>query len=253
MEEQKTESKAEPANTTQLNQAAQKQKPDFFWKITTVVLIVILAFFAFRGPNLTGSLTGNAVKDTADNNNVLGAAAPARVDFQKVIYTNDHILGNENAPVTIIEWSDFECPFCARFHLETSGALKDQYVKSGKVKFIYKNFPLNFHQNAQKAAEAAECASDQEKFWEMHDLLFEQGVQGGVVTFKQYAKQLGLDTAKFDKCLDSGDKIAKIQKDMADGGKSGIQGTPGFLVNGLMVSGAQPLVVFQQAIEAELN
>ena len=117
---------------------------------------------------------------------------------------------------------------------------------------IYRDFPLNFHQNAQKAAEAAECAGEQDKYWEMHDVLFEKGVQGGVSGFKQYARDIGLKTADFDKCLDSGQMAGEVRKDMSDGQRAGVQGTPAFWVNGQEISGAQPFGAFQQIIDAAL-
>lgn len=263
MEEQKTDhccknesaqpSQASPSFSAQGSHstgAQGKAKSDNFWKITTVVVIALLAFFAFKGGS-GGNPTGGTVIDTVGNP---GAAPtpPAKVDFKNLITSDDHVKGDKDAKVTIIEWSDFECPFCARFYTETLGQIDEQYIKTGKVKLIYKDFPLSFHPQAQKAAESSECAADQEKFWEMHNLLFEKGVQGGVASFKQFAKDLGLNSAKFDKCLDSGEKAGEVQKDMADGGKSGIQGTPGFLINGQLVSGAQPFTVFQQVIDAEL-
>ena len=251
MEEQKTEWKEEPVQTSQVNKAPSapgKLKSDNFWKITTVVLIAVLAFFAFRDGNPTGGTVVDTVGDTQPT-----PTKPTKVAFEGLINNDDHIKGEKKAPVTIIEWSDFECPFCGRFYTETLGQIEEQYIKTGKVKLIYKDFPLSCHPQAQKAAEASECAADQEKFWEMHDLLFEKGVQGGVASFKQFAKELSLNSAKFDNCLDSGEKAGEVQKDMADGGKSGIQGTPGFLINGELVSGAQPFTVFQQVIDAELN
>ncbi|MEK6939891.1 MAG: thioredoxin domain-containing protein, partial [Nanoarchaeota archaeon] len=171
----------------------------------------------------------------------------------EALLDDDDVRGDEDAPVTIVEWSDFECPFCARFYQQTLPSIEEEYIKTGKVKLVYRDFPLSFHTNAQKAAEAAECAGEQGKYWEMHDMLFEQGVQGGVAGFKQYAKNLGLNTAKFDTCLDSGAMAGEIQQDMADGAAVGIQGTPGFIVNGKLVSGAQPFAVFKQVIDAELN
>ena len=161
--------------------------------------------------------------------------------------------GDKDAPVTIIEWSDFECPFCARFYRDTLPLIEEEYIKTGKVKLVFRDFPLSFHQNAQKAAEAAECAGEQGKFWEMHDLLFEQGVEGGTAGCKQYEKQLGLNTAKFNECLDSGAMASEVRKDTADGAAAGIQGTPGFLINGKLVSGAQPFSSFKQVIDAELE
>ncbi len=224
----------------------QKKSGDLFWKVTTVVLIAVLAVMAFRG-NSGGGATGGAVAPTNDD-----PSPSVAVDFEGLL-DDDAVKGEEDAPVTIIEWSDFECPFCARFYRETLSSIEEQYIKTGKVKLVYRDFPLSFHANAQKAAEAAECAGEQKKYWEMHDLLFENGVQGGVAGFKQYAKQLGLNTAKFNECLDSGKMASEVRKDMADGTAAGIQGTPGFLVNGKLVSGAQPFSVFQQVIEAELN
>ena len=217
--------------------SAQKPKKfssDMFWKVTTVVLIIVLVVLTFKGNN-NSAPTGGTVVDNPE---------PAvAVNFEDLL-DDDAVKGDEDAPVTIIEWSDFECPFCARFYRDTLPLIEEEYIKTGKVKLVFRDFPLSFHQNAQKAAEAAECAGEQGKFWEMHDLLFEQGVEGGTVGFKQYAKQLGLNTAKFNECLDSGAMASEVRKDTADGAAAGIQGTPGFLINGKLVSGAQPFSSF---------
>ncbi len=117
---------------------------------------------------------------------------------------------------------------------------------------VYRDFPLGFHKNAQKAAEAAECAGEQDKFWEMHNKLFDNGVSGGVSSFKRFAGELELDTDEFDECLDSGSMAAEVAKDMEDGQAVGISGTPGFVINGQLVSGAQPFAAFEQIIETEL-
>ena len=224
----------------------QKQSGDLFWKITTLGLIVVLAIVAFKG-SFGGNGNQVGVPPTG------GAVAnPTPIDMEGLL-DDDAVKGDKDAPVTIVEWSDYECPFCARFYSETEKLIDEQYVKTGKVRFVYRDYPLPFHQNAQKAAEAAECAGDQGKFWEMHNLLFEQGVAGGVAGFKQFAQQLGLDTSKFNTCLDTGATAAEIQKDMNDGSAVGIQGTPGFIINGKLVSGAQPFSVFKQVIDAELN
>ncbi len=166
---------------------------------------------------------------------------------------DDPVKGDKNAPITMIEFSDFECPFCGRWFQQTFPAIDEKYIKTGKVKLVYRDFPLNFHTQAQKAAEASECADEQGKFWPMHDKLFNEGVQGGVEGFKKYAKDIGLDTGKFNKCLDSGQMAAEIRKDLADGGRYGVSGTPGFFINGVKVVGAQPFQVFEQVIEAELK
>src|SRR3989338_2201069 len=168
-------------------------------------------------------------------------------------FIDDAIFGNNNAPITIVEWGDYECPFCGRFFSQTLPLIKTNYIDTGKVKLVYMDFPLSFHPNAQKAAEAAECAGDQGKYWQMHDKLFGYGVQGGISTFKQYAQQLGLNTASFNSCLDNGEKSSEVLDDFQDGQLAGVQGTPAFYVNGVEVSGAQPFSVFQQIIDEQLE
>jgi protein-disulfide isomerase len=182
---------------------------------------------------------------------------------------DDPSLGDENAPVTIIEFSDFQCPYCgatvgknegliSRFKAQdpswepaVSNIIKD-YVETGKVRLVFRDFPLSFHENAQKAAEAGECADDQGKFWEYHDILFENQNALTVDDLKGYAADLDLDTEEFNSCLDSGKYTAEVQKDLADGQAAGVSGTPAYFINGVLVSGAQPYSVFKQVIEAEL-
>lgn len=174
---------------------------------------------------------------------------------------DDPVLGNPEAPVTIVEFSDFQCPFCRRFYLSTLPEIKEKYVKTGKVKFIYRDFPLtSIHDMAKTYAEAGECADDQGKFWAIHDKIFnEQDKQGvGTVTdytaadVKRWARELGLDGAKFDQCLDSGKYAAEVEKDFSDGEKAGVQGTPATFVNGRLLAGAVPFAQFKVLIEEEL-
>ncbi len=179
-------------------------------------------------------------------------APPTEVDMEKLL-DDDAVKGDENAPVTIIEFSDYECPYCVRFIQQTYPQIVKEYIDTGKVKLVFRDFPLSFHQNAQKAAEAAECAGDQDKYYEMHDKLFADGVKGGVDSFKHFAADLDLDTDTFNDCLDSGKHAEETKKDMADGAAAGIRGTPGFLINGQLVSGAQPFENFKRAIDAALN
>ncbi len=248
MNESKEDLKNSQSNAKPLGST---EKTNRFLMGAAVVQVVLLAVIAFQLSGLDNALTGGAVIDPSPGAGA-PSAAPRVPSDMKTLVDDDTVLGDKNAPVTIVEWSDYECPFCARFHSDTFGQLKSQYIDTGKVKFVYRDFPLSFHPNAMPAAEAAECAGEQGKYWEMHNLLFTQGVQGGVTSFKQFAKQLGLNTAKFNDCVDSGKMKAEIQKDFADGQKVGIQGTPGFVVNGQLISGAQPFQVFQQVIDAEL-
>jgi protein-disulfide isomerase len=223
-----------------------------------VVLGVIQAILLFVVAVQLSSLGGGVVANTADGNAPAAAApaarpsAPTPVVDMKALVDDDAVKGDPNAPVTIVEFSDYECPFCARFYSQTLSQIDAKYIQTGKVKLVYRDFPLSFHQQAQKAGEAAECAGEQGKYFEMHDKLFESGVTGGVASFKQYAADLGLNTADFNTCLDSGAQASEVQKDFRDGQAAGVQGTPGFIVNGQLVSGAQPFSVFEQIIEAEL-
>ena len=173
----------------------------------------------------------------------------------QVSIDDDAIEGDKNAKVTIVEFSDYECPFCKRNYDQSYVQLKKEYIDTGKVKYVLRDFPLSFHPQAQKAAEAAECAGEvggDEAYFKMHDKLFGEGVEGGVATFKTYAKAIGLDQKKFDSCLDSGKMAPEVAKDQADGASYGVQGTPAFFVNGKLISGAQPYTVFKTAIDAEL-
>lgn len=177
-----------------------------------------------------------------------GGSAPA----QKVSADDDAVLGSANAPVEIIEFSDYQCPFCGSFVTQTLPSLKQKYIDTGKVKLIYRDFPLPFHANAQKAAEAAECAGEQGKYYEMHDKIFGNQSAITVPDLKNYAAQIGLDTAKFNTCLDSGAMASEVTKDLADGTAYGVSGTPTFFINGRELVGAQPFSAFETAINAEL-
>jgi protein-disulfide isomerase len=157
--------------------------------------------------------------------------------------------GEAKAPITIVEFSDFECPYCSKAE-ETVQQVMKEY--GGKVRLVYRDFPLPFHPNAQKAAEAAHCAGDQGKYWEMHEKLFANQKALSVADLKGHAKTLGLDAGKFDKCLDGNDKAKLVEGNKEAGSKVGVTGTPAFFVNGVMLSGAQPFSEFKSLIDKEL-
>ncbi|MBR9691585.1 thioredoxin domain-containing protein [Candidatus Woesearchaeota archaeon] len=222
------------------------------WKTIAGILGVLLLISVFMsGFGIKSDLDGTATAPTEAQPAQPRGDSGSATDMAALV-DDDDVEGDADAPVTIVEWSDYECPFCARFYEQTLGQIREEYIDTGKVKLVFRDYPLNFHANAQKAAEAAECAGEQEKYYEMHDLLFEKGVTGGVSAFKGFAKEIGLDTNEFDECLDSGAMADEIAKDMRDGQAAGIQGTPGFIINGQLVSGAQPFDAFKQVIEAEL-
>jgi protein-disulfide isomerase len=159
--------------------------------------------------------------------------------------------GNVSAPITIVEYSDFQCPFCKRVQPTLDQLLKDY---NGKIKLYYKHFPLNqIHPYAQKAAEASECAADQGKFWEYHDKLFENQNALDIQSLKKYAAELGLDTNKFNSCLDNGDKASQVNTELQEGISNGVSGTPTFFINGIELVGAQPYDAFKQIIDSELR
>jgi protein-disulfide isomerase len=168
-------------------------------------------------------------------------------------------LGDPNAPVVIVEFSDFQCPFCRRHFLQTMPLLREQFIDTGKVQYIFKDFPLDgIHPQARKAAEAANCAARQGQYWPMHDKLFAEqerwsGNSDAVTVFKQFAETLGLDTAAFGACLDGGETAAEIEEDVQEGLRAGVEGTPAFFINGRFVSGAQPFDVFRQILEQLLG
>ncbi len=160
--------------------------------------------------------------------------------------------GKADAPVTIVEYSDFECPFCQRFYDDTLPSILSNYVDSGKAKIYFKQFPLEqLHPLALKAAEASECARDQNKFWEYHDKLFTTK-QLDATSLKKHASDLGLNTVTFTSCLDGGQKTAVVKAQQAEGARLGVGGTPTFFINGKMVVGALPFSEFQREIEVAL-
>lgn len=172
---------------------------------------------------------------------------------KEISVDDDAFLGKENAPVTIVEFSDYQCPFCERFYLQTLDQLKKEYIDTGKVKLVYRDFPLEFHPYAQKAAEAAECAGEQGKYYQMHNKLFENQVAIDIPDLKKYAKDIGLNTAQFNTCLDTGKMKSEVENDYQEGISYGVTGTPAFFINGKLLEGAQPFSAFKQAIDAELN
>ena len=184
----------------------------------------------------------------------------------KISADNDPIIGSLDAPITIIEFSDFQCPFCARFHTQTLPLILEEYIEQGKVKLVFRDFPIqSIHPNALPASVAAECANEQGKFREMHDMLFEKQNEWNdlesaktLSLFSQYASNMQLEQKTFDSCLTSGKYIEEIKNDLNDGREYGVSGTPGFFVGNDQVGyvelkGAQPFDSFKKVIDAQLD
>ena len=158
-------------------------------------------------------------------------------------------LGPKNAPITIVEFTDFQCPFCKA----SEGTVKQLRAKYGdKVKLVHMDFPLAFHSHAVDAANAARCAEDQGKFWEFHDALFANQAKLAPADLKATAKSVGLNSTEFDGCLDKAKYQANVKSDLAAGEKAGVDGTPAFFINGRPLVGAQPLPQFAQIVDEEL-
>lgn len=158
-------------------------------------------------------------------------------------------LGKADAAITIVEFSDYECPFCKRAEPTVAEVRK---LYGDKVRIAYRDYPLPFHQNARPASEAAHCAAEQGKFWEYHEKLMATD-DLTADSFKALAKTTGLDEKKFAECIAADRFAAEIDKDMADGEAAGVKGTPAFFINGRMIDGAQPLEKFQEIIDEELE
>lgn len=233
-------------------------KMTFIIGILAGVSIISLGLNIYLGTNLfksSASASGNSVLGANNTAPSLPSAptpqpqptAPAKIQTFNITKA-DHVRGNFNAPVTLVEFSDFECPFCGRIYPTLKKILADY---PNKVRLVYKYFPLtSIHPNAQKASEAAECASEQGKFWEYHDKLFDNQAGGySIDKFKTWAKDLGLNTTKFNDCLDTSKYAAKVSADQQEGQAKGVQGTPATFVNGQLVSGALPYESFKQIID----
>lgn len=163
---------------------------------------------------------------------------------------NSPAMGPANAPVTIVIWSDFQCPFCSRV-VPTIKQVEERYKE--KVRIVFRQYPLPMHPQAQKAAEASLCANEQSKFWQLHDGMFADQQALAVDQLKAKAVTLGMDAGKFNECLDSNKHAKTVKDDMRDGSLVGVSGTPAMFINGRMLSGAQPFEEFAKIIDEELK
>ena len=240
--------------------------------ISVIVVSMIAVFFAGSYISLkSDQITKSELDETIAKleSKILKsqqADEQAKVQSISVSTDDDPVRGNQDAPITIVEFSDFQCPFCARFQIQTLPLILEQYVETGKVKFVYRDFPIqNSHPNAMPAAAASECAHEQNKYWEYHDILFEnQGVwnkvevTSAITVFKEFAAELDLNQDQFNNCLDSGKYIEEINNDLKDGRNYGITGTPGFFIGNeetgfVKLNGAQPFEAFKSIIDSQLN
>lgn len=204
------------------------------------IVIAIAVIYSVKSPSLN-----------------VGEVKTAVIGALPTVSSTDFVLGNQNAPVTIIEYGDFQCSFCGKFFKDTEPVLREKYIKTGKVKFIYRDFAF-LGQESFWAANAARCAGEQSKFWEYHDYIYfnQRGKNQGAFSkdnLKNFASALALDRTKFDSCLNDDKYLSEIQKQTKAGGEAGVQGTPANFVNGVLYAGVLPLVNFIQIIDNELG
>ena len=226
-------------------------KKDTLWKYSTFILLAIIIVGGFvwynEDKNSPGVPTGQVINEPD-----AGRQGDSKVQVKIDGYP---VKGKSDAKVTIVEYSDYQCPFCGRFYSETLPQIIKEYVDTGKAKLVLKDFPLSFHQFAQKAAEAAHCAREQkgdDGYWAMHDKIFSNQESLSLENINAWARELSLNGAKFTDCLGSGKMAGIVQKGFKEGQEDGIQGTPACLINGNLLSGAQPFSAFKSIIDAEL-
>ena len=180
----------------------------------------------------------------------------------RVDLTGANVLGRADAPVTLVEFTDLECPYCRAFHVGAFERLKREYIDTGKVRFVSRDFPLDFHANARPAAQAVRCAGEQGKFWEMRHSVTLNASSLSPMTYDRLAGELGLDAPRFSACIAADRYQAEIERDMAEAMKVGVSGTPSFVlgattpgatVEGQKIVGAQPFPVFEARIKALLG
>src|SRR3989344_251176 len=178
--------------------------------------------------------------------------------WQEVLAKPAAVKGDEGAEVIMVEFTDYQCPFCKRHFDQTAAQIDQEYTATGKVRYVIRDLPLSFHQNAHAAAEAARCAGDQEAYFEYHDKLFETQTAWAELadpneTFSGYAGELGLNRSTFSSCLTDGKYKAQVDEDLGLAQKVGANGTPTFFINGKALVGAQPFAAFKAMLDAELN
>ena len=205
-------------------------------------------------------------KELVEIKRLLQGTRPARAPVRgtvEVSIAGRPSQGAHDAPVTMVEFSDYQCPFCKRYFSTVFPAIKKEYIDTGKLKYVFRDFPIpSLHPEAQKAHEVAHCAGEQDRYWEMHHILFQNAKDLSVDALRRYAREAELDGDKFNECLEAGRYASRVQEEMADGRKVGVSGTPSFVIGptgsgdtitGTVVIGAQPHDRFKQVIESSLK
>lgn len=220
------------------------------------VQVVVTATPSSNSQPIVQATQESTQADTSSTTAADPNAPPTPTIMEFVLADARHIEGSPDAPVTMIEFSDFKCPYCGRFAAESLGQLREQYVNTGKVRFVYKHYAI-LGPESSRSAEASECIAEQGKFWEYHDAIFaDQATTRSMLDdprLAELARQVGADTTAFEECLAAGRYTAQISQQSLSVQALGFRGTPSFLINGVALTGAQPFEVFQQVIEDQLK
>ncbi len=228
-------------------------KSNSFWVPVAIIIAGVLIAAAvvysskINDTDIDESLKG-ALEESLPEEDSLAPAEPGS-EVVEVGIDDDPTYGPKDAKVKIIEFSDYECPFCSR-NVATMDKIKEEY--KDQVSLTFRDYPLDFHENAKIASLASQCAFEQEKFWEYYEKLFENQDALTSSNLKAYAKELKLNENKFSDCLDNKKYEDEVEKDIADGVDAGVTGTPAVFINGRKVVGAQPYEVFKKIIDEEL-
>ncbi len=235
---------------------ARNSSKSFYEQYALPVSILVAALI------ISGTLIGTRTKSVGNPGTAQVGAVAGQPDSGQVvdvkIGSNDHVLGNKNAKVTIVEFADFRCPFCERFFQQAETPMIKEYVDSGKARFVFKNYAF-LGQQSTWASEAVECAAEQGKFWEYHNWLYKnQAPETNLgyyskVNLAKYAGTVGLNTGQFTSCLNSDKYSKRVADDLAQGQQLGVTGTPTVFVNGQKLVGAQPYENFKASIDGLLK
>lgn len=246
-------------------------KKNHIWTTTLILVMgIIIGFLIGRisikeqittTPQASSDQTVLSVEKSATNQPqppTIAAITPKTLDqVDGVSIDDDYVLGRTDAPLTIIEFTDYQCPFCKKYFDNVFSKIKSEYINTGKIRYVIRDFPLDEHPQALLAANAAQCAGEQGKYFEMHDQLFTEQNKwsyqsNALSTFKTYGTKLGLEANKFNACLDSGKYESEIAKDIADAEKYTVLSTPTIFINNSKIVGAQSYDLFKTTIDSEL-
>jgi len=277
-EETNIEKTEEPPQVSRAEQEVTIKKSTYNNMIRGMIVVIAIATFVGgyslgSMDNSDSGISSEELKAAISEIQVAPAPQPAQAPSQpgapailRISLDDDPMKGDPDAPLTIIEFSDFQCPFCSRFYEQTLSQIEEKYIDTGKVNFVYRDLPLDsLHPNARPAHIAAECADEKGKFWEYHDVLFEKQSEWSSlpsadlqITLTKYATDMGLQSTEFETCLNSQEIADEVNNDTLDAAKYAATGTPTFFIGTekdgfVKMSGAQPFASFQLTIDSQLE